>query len=93
VAVGDLDVAERDSGVESGRDVGVPEGVAPDLVLDPGPLGEAVHDPGRGVAVHPLPARSPDQRHLGAVSDGLVQGSSHRDWQRDHRVKQSPCVL
>jgi hypothetical protein len=51
VAGGDLNGADRDPGVQSGRYEAVTEQVRGDVLGDTGPLGEAPHDPGGAVPV------------------------------------------
>ena len=62
VAGGFLDIAERDAGVEGSGDERVAEGVGSDALGDPGPSGDAAHDPTGRVTVDPPVVGSDEDR-------------------------------
>jgi hypothetical protein len=62
VAGGLLHVAERHPGVQGGGDERVTHGVGPDTLGDPGPTGDAAHDPAGGVTIDPLPVGADKDR-------------------------------
>ncbi len=84
VTGGDLDVPQVHSGIEHGRDEGMPEHVTvrPDNSHTCGP-GEAPEPPGGSVAIHPGTAAVEQDRAVRAGADGLVDGPADGWWQRD----------
>ena len=68
VRCGLLHVAQRDPGVEGGRNERVPQGVRADLLGDPGAPGDPADDPGGAVPVQPSPVASEEQRPFGALA-------------------------
>jgi hypothetical protein len=80
---GFLHVAEGDSGVESGGDECVPQGVGADLLGNPGAAGDAADDPGGAVPVQPAAVAGEEQRSFGALADGQVDRPGGARRQRD----------
>jgi hypothetical protein len=69
-----LDVAEWNAGVEGSGDERVTERVWPDALGDPGPSGDAAHDPPGGVTVDPCTVGADEDRAVAAFTDCQVDG-------------------
>jgi len=67
-----LDIPQRNPGVEGGGDEGVPQGVRPDRLGDPGAARDTADDPGGAVPVQPLSVRGEEDRPFHAFADGQV---------------------
>ena len=80
---GFLDVAQRDAGVEGGGDEGMPQGVRPDRLGDPGAAGDPADDPPGAVPVQPPPARCEEHRSLATLTYGKVDGAGGARGERD----------
>lgn len=80
-----LDVAERDAGVEGGGDEPVAQGVWSDLVVDPGRLADATHDPCCGVTVErPASVRSQNRAFVAFADDEIDRpGGPWGEWHDD----------
>jgi hypothetical protein len=83
VGAGFLDIAERDPGVEGGRDERVPQGVRADLLGNPGASGHPADDAGGSVPVEALAVEGEEQRARGALADGQVDGAGGPRGERD----------
>jgi hypothetical protein len=74
VAGGLLHIAERHTSVQGGGDKRVTQGVGSHPLGDPGPAGDATHDPAGGVAIDPLPVGAHEDRPVAALADREVDG-------------------
>ena len=88
---GSLDIPQGDASVEGCGDERVAERVRPHLFSDPGPGSGPADDPGGAVPVQPLPARSQEDRPLGALADGQVDRPCGPRRQRDSNDLAAPC--
>ena len=77
VAGSDLDVAQRDTGVERSHDERRSEHVRVD-VAKPGTLTDRTHPPVRGAPVEALPIATVQDRAVVAFTDGQIDGSCVR---------------
>jgi len=80
---GFLHVAQRDPGVQSSRDEGVPERIGRDGLADPGTARDLADDPPGAVPVQPPPVRSQEHRPAGTLADGQVNRPGGARCQRD----------
>jgi hypothetical protein len=55
----------------------------PDVLVDPGPAGDAADDPGGAVPVQPPPVRRAENRSLASLADGQVDRPRGARRQRD----------
>lgn len=72
-----------DAGVESGGDEGVAQRVGADVLVQPRLAGDAAHDPGCRVTVHPPPGRGEEHRSTRAVANGQIERSGN-PWGQRH---------
>jgi hypothetical protein len=70
-----LHVAQRDTGVETGSDERVPQGVRADLLGGLCTAGDPADDRGVAVPVQPLSVCGDEQRPSNALADGQVEGA------------------
>ena len=78
-----LDVSERDTGVESGGDEGVAEGVRPDPLVHAGPLRDPAYDAGCAVAVQARSVGPGEDRSREPLADGQVDRPGGTRGERD----------
>ena len=69
---GFLDIAERDTGIESGGDERAPQRVGTDPLLDPGTAGDPPDDPGGTVTVESSACAVAEDRAFAALADGEI---------------------
>jgi hypothetical protein len=72
VGSGFLHVPQGHAGVQGGGDERMPQRMRPDVLVDPGPAGDAADDPGGAVPVQPPPVRREEDRSLASLADGQV---------------------
>jgi hypothetical protein len=75
VGRGFLDVAQRHARVQRSGDEGVPQGVRPDGLSDPGAAGGSAGDLPGAVPVQPAPVGAEEDRSLAALADREVDGA------------------
>jgi hypothetical protein len=63
-------MAERNPGIEGGGNEGMPQGVGPDRLGDPGTAGDPADDPRSAVPVQPLSAGGKEDRPFHPFADG-----------------------
>jgi hypothetical protein len=83
VGGGFLYVAQRHAGVQGGGDEGVPQGVRPAGLGDPGAAGDPADDPSGAVPVQPAAGRGEDHWSLAALADREVDGPGGARGERD----------
>ena len=83
VAGGFLDVAQGNAGVERRGDERVTQGVGSHALGNPGPSGDAAHDPAGRVSVDPAPVSPGEDRSVAALSDRQVDGPGRPGRQGD----------
>jgi hypothetical protein len=83
VGSGFLYVPQGHAGVQGGGDERMPQRMRPDVLVDPGPAGDAADDPPGAVPVQPPPVRREEDRSLASLADSQIDRPRGAWRQRD----------